>query len=44
MKIIKTRLQNKMQDKFYIQKMAKNFSSNSIIDELKNLKKRTVIF
>jgi len=52
MKIIKTRLRNKMEDEFladnmiiYIEKeIAENFSSDSIIDEFRDLKKRRVIF
>lgn len=51
MKIIKTKLHNKMQDEFltdnliiYIEKkIANNFYSNSIIDEFKNLKKRKTL-
>jgi len=52
MKIIKTRLQNKMEDEFlvdnmiiYIEKeIVENFSSDSIIDELRDLKERRTIF
>jgi len=52
MKIIKTRLRNKMEDEFlvdnmiiYIEKeIAENFSSDSIIDEFRDLKERRAIF
>ena len=52
MKIIKTRLRNKMEDEFladnmiiYIEKeIAENFSFDSIINEFKDLKERRTIF
>jgi len=52
MKIIKTRLQNKMEDEFladnmiiYIEKeIAKNFRSDSIIDEFMDMMERRAIF
>jgi len=52
MKIIKTRLRNKMEDEFLtdnmiiyiVKEIAENFSFDSIIDEFKDLKERRAIF
>ena len=52
MKIVKTRLRNKMEDEFlsdnlvvYIEKkIAKNFTTGSILDDFRSLKERRLQF